>query len=176
MCQWAANRKQLALRAIEWVYPWPPTTPRLKPPKQEVEKFPFQISASRLEVDDNVNRARAQFRIPLLAVKWCSFRQSPKWVNADRAQYGRSSRSPPLPPLRWWHWKGKRQRFDKFYEKAPSGCLQQITIGNLYPTRSSLQWWSDHAISPHILLLRLTISGFVKHIRTSLVCDTFVYL
>ena len=48
-------------------------------------------------VDETVNRAH--FRIYLLVVKWCneqlySFRQIPKWVNADRAQYVPSSSGP----------------------------------------------------------------------------------
>ena len=46
-------------------------------PKPGVEKSPVQISANRLEVDENVNRA--YFTIHLLV------------VNADGAQYVRSS-------------------------------------------------------------------------------------
>ena len=47
-------------RAIEWAY-LPPF------PKPEVEKFPFQVSANRFQVDDNVNRAH--FGIDWVAVK-----------------------------------------------------------------------------------------------------------
>ena len=62
--------------------------------KQGIEHPPFRISAYRLEIDENVKRA--YFRIHLLVVKWCNeqsyrFRQSPKWVNADRAQFVQSS-------------------------------------------------------------------------------------
>ena len=62
-------------------------------PQTGVEKSPFQISANGIEVNENVNRAH--LRIPWLVVKWCneqlySFRQRPKWVNTDRAQYVRS--------------------------------------------------------------------------------------
>ena len=38
--------------------------------KPGVEKSPFQISANRLKVDENVNRAH--FRIHWLVVKWCN--------------------------------------------------------------------------------------------------------
>ena len=55
---------------------------------------PFQIAAKWLEINENANWAN--FRTHWLAVKWCreqsySFRQIPKWVNANRAQYVRSS-------------------------------------------------------------------------------------
>ena len=46
---------------IEWTYP------KLLPTKPGVEKYTFQISAKRLEVDEDVNRVH--FRIQRLVVK-----------------------------------------------------------------------------------------------------------
>ena len=79
-------------QAVEWTYPHPRVT--FYPQTGEVEKPPFQISANRLELDENVNRTH--FKTHWLVVKWCNeqsyiFWQSPKWVNADWAQYMRSS-------------------------------------------------------------------------------------
>ena len=66
-------------------------------PKQGGRTVSFPISANRLEVAENVNRAH--FRISWLVVKWCNeqsylFRQSHKWAKADRAQYVWSSCGP----------------------------------------------------------------------------------
>ena len=63
-------------------------------PNRRVEKSIFQISASWLQVDENVNRSH--FRIHWLVMKWCtepsySFPQNSKSANADREQYARSS-------------------------------------------------------------------------------------
>ena len=79
--------------AIEWAYPGPQL---LVIPKQEVEKSLFHITAKRLEINENVNRA--DLRTHWLVVKWCheqsySFRQSPKRMIIDRAQYVLSSSS-----------------------------------------------------------------------------------
>ena len=63
--------------------PGSPLTPKL----EGVEKYLFQIAAKRLELDQNVIRARLMrhFRhLNLCLEQSYSFRQSPKWVNADR--------------------------------------------------------------------------------------------
>ena len=59
------------------------------PLKSGIEKSPFLLSATRVEVDENVNRA--PLRRNRLVVKWhkdksYSFRQRPKWVKADRTE------------------------------------------------------------------------------------------
>ena len=82
MNQWANYRKGLS-----------PTTHPYHP-KQGVAKSPFQIATTRLEIDKHINRKHLITH--LLNVRWChdqsyNFRQSPKWVKADRAQYVRSS-------------------------------------------------------------------------------------
>ena len=64
------------------------------PPKPTVKKYPFQTTAKRLKMNENVKGAH--FRTHWLAAKWWheqsfSFCQSPKWVNTDRAHYGWSS-------------------------------------------------------------------------------------
>ena len=66
MCQWGANGN-----------PDPHVSPN---PKLGVEKYRFQIVPKRLEIDENVNRAR--LARAFLAVNLCleqlySFRQSP---------------------------------------------------------------------------------------------------
>ena len=94
MCQWGANRNLLAGYRMG-----PSVTPTASlTPKPGVEKSPFQISANQLEIFENVNWTH-YFRIHGLVVKWCneqscSFHQSPKWVQTDRAQHVWSSSSP----------------------------------------------------------------------------------
>ena len=67
-------------RAIERAYPRPARPPY--PQNREVEKSSFEIAAKRVEVDENVSRARH-----FLALNLCL----PKRVNADRTQHTRSS-------------------------------------------------------------------------------------
>ena len=43
-------------QTIEWGYPRPPRLTLTS--KLEVEEYAFQIAAKRLEIDENVNRAR----------------------------------------------------------------------------------------------------------------------
>ena len=73
-------------------YPRTPMSP--KPLNLELWKSPLKILTNRLEIDENANRAHLIRH--WLAVKWChkqseSFCPSPKWLNADRTQYVRSS-------------------------------------------------------------------------------------
>ena len=44
------------MRTIEWAHPRHQTSPLT--PYRGVENFPFQISANRLEVDENINEAQ----------------------------------------------------------------------------------------------------------------------
>ena len=66
-------------------------------PKAKGSKSLFRIAVKRLEIGENVNRARLITHF-LAALKccheqWYSFRWSPKWVNADWAQFVRQSSS-----------------------------------------------------------------------------------
>ena len=77
---------------MEWTYQQLPTSPL--PTEAGVEKSPFQTAPKRLEMDENVNSARLIRHF--LSLKWCreqsySFRQSLKYVNANRTQYVQSS-------------------------------------------------------------------------------------
>ena len=77
--------------AVEWAYPQPPR----HPPKPGGRKVPFTISANLIEIDEDVNRAH--LRTHWLAIRsdalnnCTAFCQRVKWMNADRAQYVRSS-------------------------------------------------------------------------------------
>ena len=54
MCQWGANRNPWAYYRID-LPPDPNVT--FNPPNRGVAKYPFEIAAKRLEIDENVKRA-----------------------------------------------------------------------------------------------------------------------
>ena len=82
------------MRAIELAHR---RTPTAHPSQCRRKVPPFKFWPTSLEVVENVSRTH--FRLHWLVVKWCSeqsysFRQSSKWVKADRAQYVWSSSGP----------------------------------------------------------------------------------
>ena len=70
MCQWWANRNPLAgYRMGRFPTRHGPSSPH---PQTGGRRSPFQISANRLALVDNVNRAHWHFRIHWLIVIWCN--------------------------------------------------------------------------------------------------------
>ena len=70
--------------------PYIPLTTKQGGRKVPLSNFRQTVKGGRLDVDESVNGTH--FRIQRSVVKWCNelsyiFRQSPKWVKADRAQY-----------------------------------------------------------------------------------------
>ena len=68
---------------VEWAYPHP-KVPLNPPNRGDLKVTPFQFQPSSFKIDENANRAHLRTYWLTALMPW---RQSPKWVDADRAQH-----------------------------------------------------------------------------------------